>query len=144
MAFTSAQLATEITTDPKSLGYGASATSSYAAIAAKLNATYAGVGIVWRTDLSASEIVGCLVWSDLSAATVTQWTALQTLLIPAKIDASNANVRALFAGLFASAATTLANLTAAAKKASPSRAEELWGYGTVISDNDIGHALGNI
>lgn len=141
MSIDLAALTAELTNDPKTLGYAALiAAHNRVGIAAKLNSTYAGVGTIWRTDLTSSEIMACLVWSEVSAANVTQWTSFQTLLIPPTVDASKAAVRALFAGLFAAATVTLGNLTAAGKSALSSRAEELWGYGTRITEQDIANA----
>lgn len=141
MPFTSAQLATEINTDPKALGYAAFVTAhDRLGLAAKLNATYAGVAVVWRTDLKSWEVLAALVESEVTSLTQLQWTRVQTLLIPSMIDASNANIRAQFGGIFAGKTVTLANLNAVGAKASPSRAEELWGYRTIISDTDVANA----
>lgn len=141
MAFTSQQLADEITTDPKGLGYAAFvAAHDRQGLAAKINSTYPGVGTVWRTDLKPWEITASLVESEVSGMTQVQWLRVQTLLIPPMIDASQTNIRAQFSGIFSGKAQTLANLTAVAAKANPSRAEELWGYRTLITDTDIANA----
>lgn len=146
MSFTSAQLATELTNDPKALGYAATVHSSYAALAAKVNATYAGVGMVLRNDLTAREILACLTWAEVATFTAAQWAAFQAFLIPGSIDASNTNISAMFLGLFPNASfpVTRAALIAVGKKVAPSRAEELWGYNTRVTDQDIALALGNV
>lgn len=139
MPFTSAQLATEINTDPKALGYAAFVSAhDRAGLAAKLNATYAGVGTVYRNDLKSLEIVGAIVNADVTGFTAAQWARVQVLIAPPVIDASNANVRGQFTGIFSG--TSLTNLDTVAKKANPSRAEELWGYKTLITDQDIANA----
>lgn len=143
--FSIAALQTELTGDPKQLGYAPlrSPSPNYLALAAKLNGTYATVGTVWRTDLSAAEMLACLVESEVGAMTVLQWTRVMVLLSPGIVDASQQRIRDMFAGIFAGApfATSRANLIAAAAKASPSRAEELWGYGVRVSEQNIAEAL---
>jgi hypothetical protein len=144
MPFTNAQLTTELNTDPKALGYAAlRSASNYIGLAAKVNSTYAGVGVVFRNDVTANEVLVALVWSEISALTTNNWLALHALLIPEVIDATKATIRAIFAGLFPAATfpLTSASLTALAKKAGPSRADELWGYGTVVGEQDVANAL---
>lgn len=141
MPFTSQQLATEINTDPKALGYAALvAAHDRMGLAAKLNATYAGVGIVYRNDLKSWEVLAALVESEVTSLSVTAWTRVQTLLIPSMVDATQQRIRDQFAGIFVGKAATLANLDAVARKVAPSRAEELWGYKTTVSDQDIANA----
>lgn len=141
--YTFAQLASEINTDPKAFNYATPKNAGDdGAVAAIFNATYAGVGIVWRTNLTAKDILSAIVWSEVSGFTNAQVGWLNALLVPLTIDASKATIRAMFGGLFASTATTLANLTAIAKVPSPTRGEELFGAGTLISAQDIAHALG--
>jgi hypothetical protein len=141
-AFTTAQLTAEINTDPKALGYAAFvASGNDTGVAALLNATYAGVGTVWLTRVPTSALVGSIVWADVSGMTQAQVELLQLLLLTGTVDASNPNIRGMFTGLFAGK-TTLTNMTAAAQKVAPSRAEELWGAGTTVTVLDVAHALG--
>jgi hypothetical protein len=136
--YTIAQLKTEITTDPKSIGYSASfAMGDDTGVASKLNSTYAGVGTVWHSSVPAASILGGMLWSEVSAWSQTQWEAVSTLLIPLKIDASNANIRNMFSGIFSAATASLANISAAAKIVNPSRAQELWGDTTVVPVSDV-------
>jgi hypothetical protein len=144
MPYTHAQLKTEITTDPKALGYAPfrnPANPNYVAIENLLNATYAGVGVVFRPNIPSRELLSQLVWADVSAFTAAQWEALSVMLIPMFVDGTQANVRAFFAGLFAGKATTLANLSAIAQVVGPTRAEELWGQGTSVSQQDVADAI---
>jgi hypothetical protein len=144
MPFTTAQLLTEINTDPKALGYAPlKAANNYLGLVAKLNATYAGVGVVFRTDVQAQEVLASLVWSEISNLITNNWLTLNSLLIPGVIDASKVTIRNIFAGLFPAGTfpLTSAALTAIAQKAAPSRAEELWGYGTIVGEQDVAHAI---
>jgi hypothetical protein len=142
-AFTPAQLAAELNTDPKTLGYAALiAAKDRIGLAAKINSTYAAVGTVWRTDLRAAEILAALVETEITALTTNGWLQLQTLLIPGTVDASQVTIRNQFNGLLGAFATTIANLLAVAKKANPSRAEELWGYAVRVTEQDVAGAIG--
>lgn len=141
--FTPQQLAAEINNDPKTLGYAIlKASGSDADLAAKINATYAGVGTVWRTSVPAAELLSCIVWAEVSAFTAVKWAAVQVFLTPLVLDASQQRIRDFFAGAFAGCTTTLANMSAIAKVATPSRAEELWGAGSAVGATDVARALG--
>lgn len=141
MSFTSQQLAAEINADPKALGYAAFvAAHDRQGLAAKINSTYTGVDQVWRNDLRSWEVLGSLVEAEVTALTQVQWTRVQTLLIPPMIDVSNQLIRDQFAGIFVGHNTTIGNLITVGTKPNPSRAEELWGYKTVVTDTDIANA----
>jgi hypothetical protein len=145
MAFTKAQLQAELNSDPKALGYAPFRTAgNYQGLAALVNGTYPGVGVVWRTDVRGAEVLGALVWSEIASLSSNNWLALQSLLIPSTpIDANNARIRGIFTGLFpvATFPGTSANLTSTGQKASPSRAEELWGYATYVTEQDVANAI---
>lgn len=143
MPVSMAALAAEINNDPKALGYAAlKASGSDADLAAKINATYVGVGSVWRTNVTAAELLSCIVWAEVSAFTAVKWAAVQVFLTPLVLDASQQRIRDFFAGAFSGCAATLANMSAMAKVTAPSRAEELWGAGNAVSATDIARALG--
>lgn len=140
--FTNAQLQTEINTDPKTLGYAAlRAANNYIGLAAKLNATYAGVVAVFRNDVKSAEILAAMIESEVSSLTQIQWTRVQVLLAPPVIDASQVTIRNQFGGIFAGKTTTLGNLTAVGQKAATTRAEELWGYKVVVTEQDVATAI---
>lgn len=138
------QLASEINSDPGAYGYAAQKSAgSDSGIVALLNGPTKTVNpTVWRTSVAAAELLGCIVWSEVSTFTAVKWAAAQAMLTPGTVDASNANIRAFFAGAFAGATQTIANMTTIAKVAAPTRAEELWGPGTVIGSIDVAKALG--
>lgn len=140
--YTIAQLKTELTTDPKGLGYSASYNSGDAQTTANIiNHHYSGVGTVWKKSVPASDILGSLVWSEVSAWSQTQWEAINAMLAPLKVDASNTNVRTFFAGILSTATASLANISVAAQVVSASRAQELWGDGTSVPWQDVSSAI---
>jgi hypothetical protein len=145
MTFTHAQLKAEITNYPKPLGYSTytnPASPNYRAAMAIINATYAGVGIVWRPDIPSIELLSQLVWTaEVAGFTAVQAELLSVMLIPLKVDATQATVRSFFAGLFSTCPLSLANLTAIAKVVSPTRAEELWGAHTFVGEQDMADAI---
>ena len=146
MSMTATALAAEINNDPKALGYAVpKLAGSDIGVANIVNSTYAGVGTVWRTNVKAAEILAAITLSEINATfSATNWAALSAILTPLVVDASNAVIRGWFVTLFPSALypTTNAALVTTAKVAAPSRAEELWGAGTLISATDVAHALG--
>jgi hypothetical protein len=139
-AFTSAQLATEINATRPATYATAKAAGDDTGIAALVNGAGAGGVTVWKPRVSAADILGSLVASEVTAWTAVQWTALTALLIPGTVDATNARIRALFQALLP--ATSLTNATAVSQVTAPTRAEELWGAGVTVSGTDVARALG--
>lgn len=141
MAHTSAQLASEINLDPKALGYAPHVTSGNdSAIASILNSTYAGVAVVYRSNLLPQEVLKSLVWAELSTKTAVQIAIIQLLLAPNFIDAGQVTIRDIFVGIFPTGAT-INNLNAISKVVNPTRAEELWGAPTKITATEVAIAL---
>lgn len=143
MAYTLQQLHDELMNDPKALNYAAHLSEGDdTGVAAILNSTYAAVGTVWRQSLTAAEVLGSLVDTEVAAWTQLQWTAFQCLISTGTVDATNARIRALFAKLVSG--QSLTNLTAIAKVVTPTRAEELFGAGTVIPEAQVAAAMGRV
>jgi hypothetical protein len=137
-----AALHDELTVDVKQLGYAADiALGSDSGVAARINATYPAVGVVFRPAMRAADILACVVAAEAGALDLLHVTWLAVLLSPGTIDATLPAIRALFSTLFAAAPQTLAALTAAVKVTSPTRAEELFGAGVVVTALDVAHAL---
>lgn len=142
MAVDLTALATEINTDPASLGLVALKNAgSDQAIADALNLVRAGAGfVVNRTDISARELMGAVVNTEYLALDTGHQNLWQTLLITAPVDASNTQTRTTVAAIFSSGTTTRANLVALSTRQG-SRAEVLWGAGTVVRAIDVSRAL---
>lgn len=136
--YTLAALATEINTDPVTLGYApAKVAGSASQIAALLNSTYGAVTTVYRKNIPAGEILSGIVWAEVSAFTAARIAAIQLMLSTGTVDGSSQNIRDFFAGALTGANTSKSNLDTISKVAKPTRAEELWGAGTVVSASDI-------
>lgn len=136
--FTIALLAGELTSDPQTVGYSGAVTD--AAKSALVNQrTGNGSASVFRNDIKTAEIVNAIVAADFAVLTAVQVQKLALMLQAGILDATQANVRTIFLGIFAGMANTITALTALASRTG-SRAEVLWGCGTVVTEQQIGQA----
>lgn len=147
--FTLAALAAEINNDaqqPANLQYGYAGKVSSgddSGIAALLNGPTKTVNpTVWKSNVRAADLLACIVWGEVSAFAATKIAWVQALLSTDFVDATNANIRGMFAGIFAGTATTLSAMTALSKVTAPTRAEELWGAGFTVDSSMVAAALG--
>lgn len=139
---TPAQLATELNTDPLTLGYAALiAAGRDADLAAALNLARAGAGYqIYRGPIGAYEVINATVPAEWAALTADEKNRYAVLTGAGDVDTSNANVRSAFAAMFANGTATRTALNAMAVRQG-SRAEVLWGIGTAITPTEISFAL---
>ena len=142
MPFTQAQLATELTTDPSSLGYAALiAAGSDQALADALNLARAGAPfVVHRNDIQARELMAAVVLAEYTALSQAPRDLWQALLTTAPLDAGDTNTRTNVGTVFGAGTATRTALTALADRQG-SRAEVLWGVGTRVSALDVSRTL---
>jgi hypothetical protein len=140
MSFTTAQLQSEINTDPSGQGYAPLVSAgNFAGVAAKLNTV--GATNIFRNDVGVREVINAIVAADFAALTALQVAKLQMMFTgTVTLDATSANTRSILAGIFSGMTNTVNALTALAQRPG-SRAEVLWGAGTVVSWQDVAHAL---
>ena len=139
------ELAREIENDPMGLGYAPHlAAGSDSTLADILNAHTPPMTDVWRSLVPAREIVSCLVPDEVRTLSATDISLLSAVLGAGALDATSQNTRDLLFGLFPSETCPLTNknITTVLTKPFPSRAEALWGEGTIISSLDVARALG--
>ena len=146
------QLATELNTDPAGLGYSPLvAAGRDAALVDALNQVRPGGAFqVDRERVPTWAIFGSIDAAEFLALTATQREQLLVLLNAGQVDLSNANIRNILVccgagagtGIFANPSATRTNLIALAKRQG-SRAEVLWGSGTVVNGRDVSLALRN-
>lgn len=117
------------------------------AIAAYYNAN--GSGSIWKPAISAAQLNTAIVWSEFILGTPAVQNGYFALLQGDPIDATNANIRAGFASIFAGATVSLANLTALAAR-TPTRFEALFTtanvcscFGQLVTPADVAQALGS-
>lgn len=132
-----AQLRTELTTDPTSLGL---AGLGDAAAAEALSLRRAGIDVD-RLDVPSMEILAAIDYRDYGTATAAQRDYLARLLGQPLVRAS-AQVKAAMAGIFsgtANAQGTLGRLSALLSRKG-SRAEALFGFGAEVTPSDVARA----
>jgi hypothetical protein len=141
MAIDYAALKSEIQADPTILGYAPFVTAgSDIGVAGLLNATRAGIS-VFRNDLGVREVINAIDATNFASLTQIQVSKLMLLFTSTPtIDATNANTRTIFLGIFSGMTATVNALTALASRTG-SRAEQLFGAGTVVGHLDVARAL---
>ncbi len=114
---------------------------NHVAIANYLNVVNTGI-IIQRKLVPTYEIFEAIVPSELFGSGVTsqERARLDTLLGLGNVDAQGANTKQAFLSIFPQGTTTRQNLIALARRTG-SRAEELFGIGTVVRHQDIAIAL---
>lgn len=142
-----AALATELASDPASLGYAAHvAAGRDGDIEALINATTGpGVGTITLASVTRNQFIKGLMPAVLTlagkdAATKDKWDralSAVTAADPITIDASNL----YFLGLVAADGLLTSNQAEAIYKRAGSRAEVLFGAGTHVDTSDIAKAL---
>lgn len=137
-----ATLKTELTTDPANLGYASPvAAGNDVTLADLLNQARAGATYqVYRGVVPSYEVINNTDPADWVALTAAEKQRYQTLTGAGQVDVSQPNVRNTFGAMFAAGTATRANLTAMAVRQA-SRAEILFGTGTVVTVADISFAL---
>jgi hypothetical protein len=138
MAIVTATLHTEITTDPKGLGYAGQ--SDYA-ISVIMNTPGASGEFIFRGFTSIWEIVAAIVRSEYDALAAADKAYLNAVILApgVQLKSGNSTLRSQIGAIFGSGTTTRTNLTAAAQK-SATRGEVLFGEGTTIADTDVAAA----
>lgn len=138
MAINLTTLATELGTDPKTLGYAGKSDSQ---IADLLNTPGASVETIFKAYTDIADVVACIVRAEWTALAVGDKQFLAEVVLAApRLKTGDANLRAAVAGIFANGTTSRANLIAAASKQA-SRAEVLFGEGATVSHQDVAQAL---
>lgn len=142
MAIDYAALKTELQTDPQTMGYAPLiADGSDNQLAALLNAlTGPGAGAVDRDILPAYEIVDAVVQAEYDPLTAAQKQQLLLITGAGQVNIRATNTRAALAAMFGPGTTTRANMLALQTRTG-SRAEVLFGIGTVITADDVAIAL---
>jgi hypothetical protein len=132
-----AALGTELSTDPKALGY--SGLQNQAA-ADKLNQVGASSETVNPGTLQSYLIVDAIVSSEWTVLSQANKDLLNFYLQQPTVDTTSSNVRSAIGGIFAAGATRTALLALVNRPAS--RGEVLFGPGTVITKSNVGQARG--
>lgn len=95
-----------------------------------------------RDLVPAYEVVEAMVASEYASLSAAEKTRIQTIVGAGTIYVKGPNTRAAFAAAFGAGTTSRANLLALQQRKG-SRAEQLWGSGTAITNSDVAKALRN-
>ena len=137
MAINYTQLATEINTDPKALGYAGK--SDYD-ISVLLNTRGLSSETIFQTYTPSEDLVAGIVLSEYTALQANNRQFVDMVFGRPRVQTGSANLRTQIAAIFAAGTTSRANLVAASQR-SASRGEVLFGEGTNVSDLDVAKAL---
>lgn len=142
--FTLAALTTEISSDPKGLGYSTLAGNA-ASIADRMNTSPEPIATnqqeqIYRTQVSSQTLLAGIVLSEFSALTQANRDYCTMLFSAANVSTGDANVRTQLAAIFGAGTTSRTNLLAAAQK-NASRAEALFGDGRRVTAQEVYLAL---
>lgn len=132
-------LKAELFADPLALGYAPLlAVGADGTIADLLNAVNQSIEIE-RGVIPSYEIINATTPADWAALSAAEKQRYQTLTGASQVDTANANVRAAFQAMFAAGTATRTALIALLTRKG-SRAEQLFGAGTVVDHMSIAEA----
>jgi hypothetical protein len=132
-----AALKAELTNDPKALGLVGKTDQQAADL---LNTVGLSVETVSVTGvLDAYLVINAVNAAEYGSLTAAEKTRFETITGAGKVDPNNTNVTAAFAAMFGAGTATRTALLALANR-SCSRAEKLFGAGTVLNAWDVGRA----
>lgn len=142
MAIDYAALKTEIQTDPAALGYQSSVTAKNdQGIADLINTVRNGATFqVNREPVTVAQFIAKIDPAEFSALTQLQVSRLQALFSGGTLDINEPNTQSNMTKIFPAAGATVANVTPFLKRQG-SRAEVLFGNGTVVTSSDVSLAL---
>ena len=145
MAFTSAQLAGEINTDPNGLGYAPLKTAkNWQGIADVINNPANGA-VSTVAFQSAATLQGAVVASEYLVLSQQQHALWQAIVIASgtQVDVNASGIKSQIGAIYTSstAPTTRANMIALQTK-QYTRGEILWGIGTNVAYYDVYYAVG--
>ena len=143
--FSMAALTTEVTTDPKGLGY-AGASGNAATIADLMNLAPEPIAAgsqeqIYRTRADSRDLMAGIVLSEFVALVQANRDYCLMLFSAPQVNTGDANVRTQLAAIFGGATTSRANMIAAAQK-NAARSEALFGDGRKVTAVEVSQALG--
>ena len=140
--FTIDELKKELQSDPNNLGFASAITAGDEnAVADLLNAKRSGGGYqVDRDPVTPSEVFAAMDPGDFALLTTTDLARLQVILSVPRIDLTVSSIQTMVTNVFTLGAVSRQSLVLLQKREG-SRAEVLWGPGTVVTTNQVDAAL---
>lgn len=145
-----ATLKSELISDPAGLGYLAGVSGRIRDddnCAVLINTARSGVAAdglnysIFRNDITPREVINAIIPVDFTNMTQIQLSKMNLLFQSAPLDATSSGVRQNFQNVFSGTSTLLSGNLAGIASRNSSRAAVLFGYGTTVSDTDVGSAL---
>ena len=142
MPFTLTQLANEINADPTGLGYAAFTNAGNdQGVVTLINAVgVSGSFQVPREPIPTAMFIANMDPTEFAALTNVQLLRLQIILSGGTVDINGANTRASLLAIFPSNGVTKTNIAALLNRQG-SRAEVLWGIGTIVTTDNVSKAM---
>jgi hypothetical protein len=133
-------LMSEITNDPKGLGYSTLAGNADA-IAVRMNTSPEPIATgsreqIYRARIASQDLMAGIVLTEFEVLSQARRDYCTLLFSPAFVNTGDGNVRNQIVAIFPSNTVSLANLAAAAQKEA-SRAEALWGDGFRVTAQQV-------
>jgi len=133
-------LMSELTNDPKALGYAAMGQNSDA-LANLMNTAPEPIAAgqqeqIYRNYADTRDLVSGLILTEVAALTQANRDYLSMVFSTAQVKTGDTNLRTQMGSVFAAGTTSRTNLTNAAQK-SASRAEALWGDGFRVTAQQV-------
>jgi hypothetical protein len=143
-AYSMAALMSELTNDPKGLGYSTQAGNADS-IAVLMNTSPEPIATnqqeqIYRNYADTRDLVAGLVLSEVAALTQGNRDYLAIAFSTSQVKTGDSNLRSQIGTVFAANTTSRTNLTAAAQK-NASRSEALWGDGFRVTAQQVYLAL---
>jgi len=133
-------LMSELTNDPKALGYAAMGQNSDA-LANLMNTAPEPIAAgqqeqIYRNYADTRDLVSGLILTEVAALTQANRDYLSMVFSTAQVKTGDTNLRTQMGSVFAAGTTSRTNLTNAAQK-NASRAEALWGDGFRVTAQQV-------
>lgn len=143
--FTTASLIAELQADPLSLGYADFLSSGDDNAGSDvLNTLRSGGGfLVYADPVPPSALFDAIDPEDYTSLTTTDLARLQTIFTLAEVNLSESSTLTKVLGVFPNGSPSVLAITALQHRAG-SRAEVLWGPGTVVTPNEVNEARENM
>jgi hypothetical protein len=142
--YSMAALMSEITNDPKGLGY-ANQAGNADAIAVLINTSPEPIAAgsqeqIYRSRIESRDLMAGIVLSEFAALTQANRDYCVMLFSAQQVNTGDANVRTQIGSIFGAGTTSRTNLNTAAQK-NAARAEALWGDGYRVTAQQVYLAL---
>lgn len=142
MAFTLQQLKNEITGDPVAMGYVGKQDGDIAALLNTVGLPAAAPSTVFKATTPIEDVIACIEPAEYAALAAASKDFLISVVLRApRLKTGDATFRSRMGAIFTAGTGPISRAALIAVASRPSsRAEALWGEGTVITDQNVAQA----